>query len=67
MKRNFPCECGHTFKAHEPEDEWLLAFCKPCQRIHKKGLDCKLVRGVHYNWVHEFTPDNLGYLERLSD
>lgn len=63
-KKDFPCECGHPFKEHVPEDAWEFASCTTCYKLVNSGFDCKLVRGVHYNWVHEFKADNLAYIEQ---
>jgi len=57
VKANLICKCGHKKFRHEEETYSLVAAC----------LDCK--PGYLYSdiWMHEFKPDNLRFLESLSE
>ena len=59
MNSDYPCkECGHEFGAHKIDGPWNKG-CKRCSTLIQMGL----MEDTPFYWFHDFTPDNLAYLE----
>ena len=65
MKKSFPCQCGHPKYEHEFRygrvSPILQFICWECMR-NKYDLEDKFIKEYH-----PFNPDNLKYLEQISN
>ena len=60
-KKDYPCECGHPFKAHIAETRGRFAYCYRCFEGSERLLE------IRTHWVHDFQADNLKFLEQQHD